>query len=397
MRSRSRVMTALMLALAAGLSTRAHHSINGQFDLSKSVTLRGTISKVDWINPHAYVFLEVKESSGRTVTWALSTIPLAMMRKGGRDENDAGWKPRRDGDDLRASRVEWPAARLDQTDYVRRRPLLRAVRGGSMISRVAASCLVAATIAVTAACGSRGVPPAASGSGPADFNGTWGHQRVFGIDSVCAETLPDGSVRHVECASSGQDSPDSGEAPFPKYKPELVAKVAELRDRQVHADTVLRCYPPGVPRIGPPAKIVQTEREVVFLYDDANGSFFRIIPLDGPKRGAAVSTSYLGESIGRLEGDTLVVEATNFTDETWLTDNGAFHSKDLRVVERLRRIGDTIEYRATAYDPAVLVEPWTLPSRILRRSTEEIEEPPRCEERDLAHMVDPSQFHDNPR
>ena len=66
----------------------------------------------------------------------------------------------------------------------------------------------------------------------------------------------------------------------PKYKPELLAKVADLSERQVETDTVLRCFPPGVPRIGPPAKIVHTTREVVFLYDDYNGSFYRIIPTD---------------------------------------------------------------------------------------------------------------------
>ncbi len=225
-----------------------------------------------------------------------------------------------------------------------------------------------------------------------DLNGTWGHQRVFGIDGVCAERLPDGSVRHVECASQPEEA-----ASFPKYRPELLAKVGELRDRQVETDTVLRCYPPGVPRIGPPAKIVQTERDVVFLYDDANGSFFRIVPVDGRSHRTGLSSSYLGDAVGRFEKDSLVVETINFTDETWLTDNGAFHTRDLKVVERLRRVGDAIEYQAIVHDPAVLTEPWTLPTRVLQRSTTELEEPPRCDERDLAHMVDVSQYHENPR
>jgi hypothetical protein len=105
-----------------------------------------------------------------------------------------------------------------------------------------------------------------------------------------------------------------------------MAKIADLRDRQVAADTVLRCYPPGVPRIGTPAKIVQTARDVVFLYDDPNGSFFRIIPIDGRSHRTGQSSSYLGDAVGRFEGDSPVVETINFTDETWLTDNGAFHT-----------------------------------------------------------------------
>ena len=145
---------------------------------------------------------------------------------------------------------------------------------------------------------------------------------------------------------------------FPKYKQEFLAKVKDLSERQVEIDTALQCQPPGVPRIGPPAKIVQTAREVLFLYDDVNGSFFRIIPTDGRAHRKDLPASYLGDAIGSYEGDTLVVETVNFNEETWLTDNGAFHTKDLKVIERLRRVGDTIQYQATAYDPAVLAEPW---------------------------------------
>jgi hypothetical protein len=222
-----------------------------------------------------------------------------------------------------------------------------------------------------------------------DLNGTWGHQRVFGIDSVCAERLPDGSVRNVECASQ----PDEA-ASFPKYRPEFLAKVAELRDRQVETDTVLRCYPPGVPRIGPPGKIVQTAGEVVFLYNDYNGGYFRLVPLDGAR--AEQSPSHLGQAVGRFEGDVLVVETTRFTIDTWLTDNGAFHTAELRVVERLRRIGDTIDYEAVAHDPAVLTEPWVARTQTLWRTARELDVPVPCEDRDLSSMTDRS-YHENPR
>ncbi len=261
-------------------------------------------------------------------------------------------------------------------------------------SRCSSSSVAAALIVAVAACST---PRQESGNRP-DLNGTWGHQRVFGLESVCVDLLPAGSRRNVPCPEpSDAAASGPGDAAFPAYKPEFAMKVADLHQRQVELDTVLRCFPPGVPRIGPPAKIVQTDREVVFLYDDPNGSFFRLVPLDGQPPPAGTTAKYLGDAVGRFEGDTLVVETVNFTDETWLTDNGAFHTTGLRVIERLRRVGDTIEYRSTAYDPAVLAEPWALPARVLRRSSERLEEPPRCEERDLANMVDPSQFHENPR
>ncbi len=170
----------------------------------------------------------------------------------------------------------------------------------------------------------------------------------------------------------------------------------DLDDRQVETDPALRCVPPGVPRIGPPWKIVQSDREVVFFYDDLNGGFFRTIPTDGRPHRAGLSPSYLGDAVGRFEGDTLVVETVNFNDDTWLTDNGAFHTAELRVEERLRRVGANIEYRAVAYDPAILTEPWMMRPRELFPAAREIEESAPCVERDLAHMVDRS-HHENPR
>jgi hypothetical protein len=72
------------LALIASMAvapTLAHHSVPGQFDLAKPMALTGTISKVDWINPHIYVHLDVKDAKGAVATWALATLPTAMMRR----------------------------------------------------------------------------------------------------------------------------------------------------------------------------------------------------------------------------------------------------------------------------------------------------------------------------
>jgi hypothetical protein len=65
----------------------------GQFDLSKTVTLKGTIAKVDWINPHPYVHLNVTAPDGSVASWQLSTIPIAMMRKAGITKETLGGKP----------------------------------------------------------------------------------------------------------------------------------------------------------------------------------------------------------------------------------------------------------------------------------------------------------------
>ena len=241
-------------------------------------------------------------------------------------------------------------------------------------------------------------------AGQPDLNGTWDHG---GLEFIRTQSLGGGSVCILDCpqpaatatAANNQGSaprPARGPGSFPKYKPEFLSKVKDLSEKQVQTDTVLQCQPPGVPRIGPPQKIMQNAREVVFLYNDVNGGFFRIIPTDGRPHRKDVSPTYLGDAIGHWEGDTLVVETIKFNEDTWLIDNGAFHTKELKVVERLRRVGNTIEYQATAYDPAVLAEPWTTRLQTLRLTDKELEEPDRCEDRDIEHVIDGS-HHDNLR
>jgi len=245
--------------------------------------------------------------------------------------------------------------------------------------------------------------------GRPDLNGTWdtGYNDIaigfvqpqqLGGGSLCVSGCPPagGAARGAGAGAGRAGGAPAAPPARPRYKPEFQAKVKTLDANQVKEDSILRCQPPGVPRIGPPGKIVQTRREILFLYDDVNGAFFRIIPIDGRAHRKDLPPSYFGDSIGRWDGDTLVVETVNFNEDTWLTDDGAFHTKDLKVIERLRRVGDTIEWTATAHDPAVLAEPWAVPARTMKLTDQELEESARCEDRSLAHMQDLSS-HDNPR
>ena len=77
----------LLLALACAPAV-AHHSLSGQFDVEKSVHITGTVSRVDWTNPHVYVYVDVKDASGGMVTWRLETLPVAMMRKAGLSKSE---------------------------------------------------------------------------------------------------------------------------------------------------------------------------------------------------------------------------------------------------------------------------------------------------------------------
>ena len=174
----------------------------------------------------------------------------------------------------------------------------------------------------------------------------------------------------------------------PQYRPELLAKVQELSDKQGVLDPAFYCKPQGVPRMGAPTQIIQTPGQVVFLYGGSN--LFRVIPTDGRPHRADADPSYMGDSIGKFEGDTLVVDVTNFNDDTWLGSDGYFHSEKMHVVERLTRKGDIVTYTATVEDPLVLATPWVMNARALKLSTSKADallEAPPCVEHDAPHIV----------
>jgi hypothetical protein len=271
------------------------------------------------------------------------------------------------------------------------------------LNRIVAAIAIAGACAITGSSLAADAPAGTAkvarlSDGHPDFNGSW--DNGSGYDFIKPQKGPDGSICISGCKPAAGAAP-SGPRVFappdrPKYKPEFIAKVKDLEARQVDTDPVIRCKSPGLPRIGPPDKIVQRPGEIVFLYDDVSGSFWRIIPTDGKKRREDADESYLGNAVGRWEGDTLVVETVGFNEDTWLTDDGAFHTTDLRVVEKLTRNGNTMEWQATAYDPAVLAEAWTLKPRKMTLMDAELLEPVPCVEQDLKHVIDGT-HHDNPR
>lgn len=85
-RRRAAVLAAAGLILA-GVPARAHHSVPGTFDVNKTVVIKGTLSKIDWINPHVYLYVDVKDRDGVT-TWKIETLPTLHMRRIGLSKSD---------------------------------------------------------------------------------------------------------------------------------------------------------------------------------------------------------------------------------------------------------------------------------------------------------------------
>ena len=168
----------------------------------------------------------------------------------------------------------------------------------------------------------------------------------------------------------------------PSYKPEFRAKVAELAANESKVDAVFYCGRPGVPRIGSPRRIVQLPGEFIFLYEEISGDAYRIIPADGRKHRADANPSYYGDAVAHWEGDTLVVDTTNFVDETWFGEEGYLHSNAMHVTERLWRVGDDLGYQVTVDDPKVLTQPWTNFPHLIKPSDEPLQESPVCKDDD---------------
>jgi hypothetical protein len=159
----------------------------------------------------------------------------------------------------------------------------------------------------------------------------------------------------------------------PIYKPENWDRVQYLDMHGNYLDTAFLCAPVGLPRIGAPTRIVQLPGEVILMYNARNT--WRVVPTDGRPHGSEDDRdqTYMGDSIGHWEGDTLIVEAVGFNDDTWLanvaTAPGWFHTTDMRVVETFRREGNTLNYGYTVYDPTVLAEPWKVGPRAIQLNT----------------------------
>jgi hypothetical protein len=126
-------------------------------------------------------------------------------------------------------------------------------------------------------------------------------------------------------------------------------------------DPILDCLAPGVPRIMLipfPMQIVQTPGEVIMLFEYDHYS--RHIFLDRQVHQKDVDSSWMGDSIGRWDRDTLIVDTIGMNDKTWLDQVGHPHSDALHVIERIRRVDrDTLQDDVTIDDPHAYTKPWT--------------------------------------
>jgi hypothetical protein len=220
--------------------------------------------------------------------------------------------------------------------------------------------------------------------GHPDLSGTWSFAAAIPPGTIAKVTDGKKTVLKADQSARFLQAELPGALPWtkePSYKPELRAKVADLAAHESKVDAVFYCGRPGVPRIGSPRRILQLPNEFIFFYEEISGDAFRFIPVNG-KHHADFNPSYYGDAVAHWEGDTLVVDTTNFVDETWFGEEGYFHSDAMRVTERLWRVGDNLAYQVTVDDPKVLTKPWTNFAHLIKPSDEPMQESPVCKDDD---------------
>jgi hypothetical protein len=151
------------------------------------------------------------------------------------------------------------------------------------------------------------------------------------------------------------------------YKPDALAKRKDNFEHSLERDPEVKCLLPGVPRatyMPYPFQITQSNTKVMIAYGFSNAG--RTIHLDSAESPGI--PTWMGYSVGKWEGDTLVVTVTELNDGTWLDRAGNFHSDGMRVVERYTPVSpDHIMYEATIEDSAVFTKPWKIKMPLYRR------------------------------
>jgi hypothetical protein len=165
---------------------------------------------------------------------------------------------------------------------------------------------------------------------------------------------------------------------FKAAKPSFGPRSVEDSNDPVNPTTVsaVGCFPPGVPRIylHPfPMEIIQTANRVIMYFEFNH--FVRQIYVDGRKHNTDLGPTWMGDAIGKWEGDTLVVDTIGFNDKTWLDRYGHPHSEALHLTERIRRVDQkTLQDDITIEDPKAYTKPWTTQLNFQARPTWNITE-----------------------
>jgi len=322
----------------------AQQAPSAAYDGDRKVKLAGVVTRIDWVNPGAFFFLNVRDSGGTIANWAVEFgNPLDLERD--------GWKSSslRIGD---AVTVEGLPARG---------PARQALATSVILARTGAKLFVASN-KPAAKVANQPAPRWPDGhvrlGPPPGKKGYWGAPSATALVENTGAAIPmnrDGILTNIEDADKV--------APFQPW----AKSVYEYRQRTLLKDDPYnRCMPPGgVRHFQSPYGfqfVEQPEIDRILLLIGGGDRNWRTIFTDGRPMGQKdeLVLTYYGTSTGKWEGDTLVVETVGFNEKFWFTTGGLPHTEALHLTERFTRSDlNTLRYQVTVDDSRTYTRPWT--------------------------------------
>ena len=202
--------------------------------------------------------------------------------------------------------------------------------------------------------------------GTPDLSGIWQAMNTanWNLEAHVASQGPVIALGAAFSVPPGTGVVDGGEIP---YLPAALAKRQANGASWTTLDPEVKCFMPGIPRatyMPFPFQIVQSGDNILMSYEFASAS--RVVRMNTKEKSPA--PAWMGWSVGRWEGETLVIDVTDHMAETWFDRAGNFHGDSLKVTERYAAIdANTLQYQATVEDPGVFSRPWTISMPLYRR------------------------------
>ena len=346
MRHRDFILIGLAVLLAAA-SASAQHTLGAKFDLTKPLTLKGTVTQIDWSNPYVHVLMKVP-GTARPTLWAVELDSAILLSKN-------GW-----------SQTSIPLGEVITVQGFAARDKSNQVSGNSIVMANGKKVYA----------GSNGTLPArATASGPAprwpngqirlgpppSQTGYWGNPSRTSLLQTGANVEMDsyGLLKNIADVDKV--------APMQKWARDLY----ELRQRNFLKDDpmYLACKPPGGPR--------QYEQVYGFQFvEDPDFSRIWVLlgggnrnrrfmwtdgrPQVGQINGDADNPLYYGRAAAHWEKDTLVVDLKDFNEKFWMDNGGLPHTDQLHLIEKFTRTDmKTMKYEVTVDDPGAYTKQWT--------------------------------------
>ncbi|MEO8099256.1 MAG: DUF6152 family protein [Acidobacteriota bacterium] len=337
-----------LLILGAGFAAAtatllAHHSMTAVYNDATPVTIAGTITKFEWVNPHVWVFVD-STGAGAVTKWEVEFASRTELRR-------SGWT----GESLHVGDVVTIAASRARDNSHKAHGKTITLSGGAKLSE-------ASLPAPRAKQASRPAPrwpnghvrlgaePGQAGywanpSRPALFENTAGNL-AMNYEGILANIADADKV-----------------APFQPW----AKAIYTYRQRNLLKDDPMAvCLPPGGPRQFQAPYGVQLQedpdRSRVFVLSRGGNRNWRLIDLDGRAlpNGEDVTPTFFGYSAGKWEGDTLVIQTVGLIERFWFSNGGLPHTESARLTERISRPDyDTLRYEVTVDDPGAYTRPWT--------------------------------------